>query len=74
MIKWLKLSFRWIFTDRKRYKSFIDNQQTQVSVNTFKKNEWLTRFKCYQNHWVYRDFKKMCYKRIILIEHASKDL
>lgn len=74
MIEWLKLSFKWVFKDRKRYKNFIDNQQTQVSVNTFKKNEWLTRFKYHHNHWSYRDFKMMCYKRICLIEHASKDL
>ena len=74
MNEWIKLSFKWIFTDRKRHKIFIDNQQTQGAVNTFKKNEWLTRFKHQPNHWAYRDFKKMCYERICLIEDASKDL
>ena len=74
MKSWLNLSFKWVFKDRKRYKSFIDTQQTQRSVNAFKKNEWLTKFKHYPNHWVYRDFKRMCYERVYLIEDASRDL
>ena len=71
---WLKLSLNWATKERRRCKAVIDNQLTQGAVNAFKRNLWLTRFRYQPNHWAHRDFKKMCYKRIWLIEDANEDL
>ena len=74
VVMWFSMTFNWIIKGRRRCKAVIDNQLTQGAVNTFKKNLWLTKFRYQPNHWAYRDFKKMCYKRIRLIEEANKDL
>ena len=73
VVMWWALTFGWIIKLR-RFKSAINKQMTQGEVNTFKNNLWLTIFKYQPNHWTYRDFKSMCYKRIYLIECANKDL
>lgn len=74
VIMWWSMTFNWMIKGRRRCKAIIDNQLTQGAVNTFKTNLWLTKFKFQPNHWAYRDFKKMCYERIYLIEDANKDL
>lgn len=73
VVMWCPMTYNWLTRGRRRCKTVIDNQLTQGAVNTFKKNLWLTKFRYQPNHWAYRDFKKMCYERICLIEDANKD-